>query len=79
MPPDGPGRRLLLPGRDDARAARWRRRASTTATSGSATPGYEVIGVSIDQTAKNDEFRSECGLDFPLVSDEDASLTTDST
>ena len=34
--------------------------------------GYEVIGVSIDQTAKNDEFRSECGLDFPLVSDEDA-------
>jgi len=39
--------------------------------------GYEVVGVSIDQTAKNDEFRSECGLDFPLVSDEDASLTTE--
>jgi len=39
--------------------------------------GYEVIGVSIDQRAKNDEFRNECGLDFPLVSDEDASLTSE--
>ena len=38
--------------------------------------GYEVIGVSTDLTDKNAEFRSECGLDFPLVSDEDASLTT---
>ena len=38
--------------------------------------GYEVIGVSTDVTDKNDEFRAECGLDFPLVSDEDASLTT---
>jgi thioredoxin-dependent peroxiredoxin len=39
--------------------------------------GYEVIGVSTDLTDKNDEFRSECGLDFPLVSDEDGSLTTE--
>jgi thioredoxin-dependent peroxiredoxin len=39
--------------------------------------GYEVIGVSTDLTDRNDEFRSECGLDFPLVSDEDASLTTE--
>jgi peroxiredoxin Q/BCP len=38
--------------------------------------GYEVIGVSTDLTDKNDEFRSECGLDFPLVSDEDTSLTS---
>ena len=39
--------------------------------------GYEVIGVSTDLTAKNDEFRTECGLDFPLVSDEDGALTTE--
>ena len=38
--------------------------------------GYEVIGVSTDLTDKNAEFRSECALDFPLVSDEDASLTS---
>src|SRR3954454_1391420 len=38
--------------------------------------GYEVIGVSTDQADKNDEFRSECALDFPLVSDEDQSLTS---
>ena len=38
--------------------------------------GYEVIGVSTDQTEKNAEFKSECGLDFPLVSDEDQSLTS---
>ena len=39
--------------------------------------GYEVIGVSVDPTDKNDEFRSACGLSFPLVSDEGAELTTD--
>jgi len=39
--------------------------------------GYEVIGVSVDPSTKNDEFRQECGLDFPLVSDSDASLTTE--
>lgn len=38
--------------------------------------GYEVIGVSIDTAEKNDEFRSECGLDFPLVSDTDTTLTS---
>ena len=38
--------------------------------------GYEVIGVSIDEASLNDDFRSECGLDFPLVSVTDASLTT---
>src|SRR5262245_19865516 len=38
--------------------------------------GYEVIGVSIDTAEKNDEFRSECGLDFPLVSDTDTKLTS---
>ena len=39
--------------------------------------GYEVIGVSVDPAEKNDEFRSSCGLAFPLVSDEGAELTTD--
>src|SRR3954468_13898313 len=38
--------------------------------------GYEVIGVSTDTSDKNEEFRSECGLEFPLVSDEDQSLTS---
>ncbi len=37
--------------------------------------GYEVIGVSVDTADKNDEFRTECGLDFPLVSDTDSTLT----
>jgi peroxiredoxin Q/BCP len=37
--------------------------------------GYEVIGVSVDSEEKHDEFRSECGLDFPLVADDGAELT----
>lgn len=37
--------------------------------------GYEVIGVSVDRAERNDEFRDECGLRFPLVSDEGAALT----
>src|SRR2546423_10414421 len=39
--------------------------------------GYEVIGVSVDPSDKNDEFRSTCDLAFPLVSDEGAELTTE--
>jgi thioredoxin-dependent peroxiredoxin len=39
--------------------------------------GYEVVGVSTDRVEKNDEFRSECRLAFPLVSDEDGALTTE--
>jgi len=39
--------------------------------------GYEVIGISTDLSGKNDQFRAECGLEFSLVSDEDASLTTE--
>jgi thioredoxin-dependent peroxiredoxin len=39
--------------------------------------GYEVIGVSVDPSDKNDEFRSTCGLAFPLVSDEGGELTTE--
>jgi peroxiredoxin Q/BCP len=39
--------------------------------------GYEVIGVSTDQAEKNEEFRTECNLAFPLVSDEGGGLTTD--
>jgi peroxiredoxin Q/BCP len=37
--------------------------------------GYEVIGVSVDSDEKHDEFRSECGLRFPLVADPGAELT----
>ena len=37
--------------------------------------GYEVIGVSVDNDEKHDEFRSECGLRFPLVADAGAELT----
>jgi peroxiredoxin Q/BCP len=37
--------------------------------------GYEVIGVSVDSEEKHDEFRSECGLRFPLMADEGAELT----
>ena len=32
--------------------------------------GYEVIGVSIDSDERHEEFREECGLRFPLASDE---------
>jgi peroxiredoxin Q/BCP len=39
--------------------------------------GYEVIGVSVDSDERHDEFRQECGLRFPLVSDEGAELTGD--
>ena len=39
--------------------------------------GYEVIGVSIDPAATNDEFRTTCDLAFPIHSDEGAGLTTD--
>jgi peroxiredoxin Q/BCP len=39
--------------------------------------GYEVIGVSVDPAEKNEEFRAECDLPFPLVSDEGAGVTTD--
>jgi peroxiredoxin Q/BCP len=39
--------------------------------------GYEVIGVSIDSPEKNAEFKSECGLAFPLVSDEGGALTSE--
>jgi len=37
--------------------------------------GYEVIGVSVDSDERHEEFRQECDLRFPLVSDEDAELT----
>jgi peroxiredoxin Q/BCP len=38
--------------------------------------GYEVIGISVDNDEKHEEFRSECGLRFPLVADDGAELTT---
>lgn len=37
--------------------------------------GYEVIGVSVDSEERHEEFRSECGLRFPLVADPGAALT----
>ncbi len=36
--------------------------------------GYEVIGVSVDSDERHEEFRQECGLRFPLVSDEGGTL-----
>jgi thioredoxin-dependent peroxiredoxin len=39
--------------------------------------GYEVIGVSVDSDERHEEFRQECGLRFPLVADEGASLTNE--
>ena len=36
--------------------------------------GYEVIGVSVDSDERHEEFRRECGLRFPLVSDEGGAL-----
>ena len=36
--------------------------------------GYEVIGVSVDSDERHGEFREECGLRFPLVSDEGGAL-----
>jgi thioredoxin-dependent peroxiredoxin len=35
-----------------------------------------LVGVSIDPTEENDAFAQECGLEFPLVSDEGGELTT---
>ena len=60
--PERAGSRLLLPGGSDRRAARWRPRRSTTATTAFARPGYEVIGISVDPDERHDEFRAECGL-----------------
>ncbi|HKP18252.1 MAG TPA: peroxiredoxin [Gaiellaceae bacterium] len=39
--------------------------------------GYEVIGISLDSDERHDEFRRECGLDFPLVADSGGTLTTE--
>jgi peroxiredoxin Q/BCP len=39
--------------------------------------GYEVIGVSLDNDERHDEFRAECGLRFPLVADGGGALTTE--
>ena len=38
--------------------------------------GASVVGVSRDSVERHAKFREKEGLDFPLVSDEDASLTT---
>jgi thioredoxin-dependent peroxiredoxin len=37
--------------------------------------GYDVIGVSVDTEQSHASFAEECGLRFPLVSDEDHSLS----
>jgi thioredoxin-dependent peroxiredoxin len=39
--------------------------------------GYEVIGVSFDNDERHAEFRAECGLRFPLVTDEGGALTAE--
>jgi peroxiredoxin Q/BCP len=38
--------------------------------------GIRVVGVSIDPADENDVFAQDCGLEFPLVSDEGGELTT---
>lgn len=38
--------------------------------------GVEVVGVSVDSEQSHRRFVEECGLDFPLVSDEGGALTT---
>ena len=38
--------------------------------------GIRVVGVSIDPADENDAFAQDCGLEFPLVSDEGGELTT---
>lgn len=37
--------------------------------------GIEVVGVSTDTAGSHDRFTNECGLRFPLLADEDGSLT----
>jgi thioredoxin-dependent peroxiredoxin len=37
--------------------------------------GVEVVGVSVDSEESHRSFAAECGIPFPLASDEDASLT----
>jgi peroxiredoxin Q/BCP len=39
--------------------------------------GYEVVGVSVDSEERHEEFRSECGLRFPLVADEGGALASE--
>ena len=38
--------------------------------------GIEVVGVSVDSEESHRSFAEECGIPFPLASDEDASLTS---
>jgi thioredoxin-dependent peroxiredoxin len=38
--------------------------------------GLEVVGVSVDSEESHRSFAEECGIPFPLASDEDASLTS---
>jgi thioredoxin-dependent peroxiredoxin len=38
--------------------------------------GVGVVGVSIDPAEANEAFAEECGLEFPLVSDEGGELTS---
>jgi thioredoxin-dependent peroxiredoxin len=37
--------------------------------------GIRVVGVSIDPAEANEEFAKDCGLEYPLVSDEGGELT----
>jgi thioredoxin-dependent peroxiredoxin len=39
--------------------------------------GVEVVGVSVDSQTSHREFADECGITFPLASDEGGALTSD--
>ena len=56
------GDRLLLPGRDDARAAPSRPATSPTPSTRCRAPGYEVLGISPDKPEKLAKFRERDGL-----------------
>ena len=71
------GHRLLLPGRDDARAAP--RRRATSATRIDSLQAGRLRGASAsrqDKPAKLAKFRERDHLTIPLLSDEDRASTT---
>ena len=68
------GHRLLLPGRDDARAAPRRRATSATTSTRLHGEGYEVLGISPDKPEKLAKFREKDGLTIRLLSDADKAV-----
>ena len=73
-PPRTQGDRLLLPRRDDRRAAPSRPATSPTRSSSLKAAGYDVLGISPDSPAKLAKFREHDGLTITLLSDADRSV-----